>query len=179
MILIMSPDHRALFETSHATNRRLVRGDMLFYAGDAASQIALVREGEMQLLRNTSEGATVILQTARPGDVLAEASVYSQYHHCGAVAAQAALLILLPIAAFRQGLRDNPELADAWASHLAQSVQSARMLAEIRTLRRVAERVDAWLGQGGALPSKGHQQDLASELGVTREALYRELTRRR
>ena len=179
MTLIMSPDHRRLFDTPQATDRRLQQGEMLFYAGDAASQIALVREGAMHLLRSTPAGATVILQAAGPGDVLAEASAYSKIHHCGAVAARTALVTLLPIAVFRRRLREDPELAEAWSAHLAQSVQSARMLAEIRTLRTVAERVDAWLGQGGALPSKGLWQTLAAELGVTREALYRELARRR
>lgn len=49
----------------------------------------------------------------------------------------------------------------------------------IRTLRIVAERLDAWFGEGHALPSKGEWQTLAFELGVSREALYRELARRR
>jgi CRP/FNR family transcriptional regulator, dissimilatory nitrate respiration regulator len=179
MILIMLTDHRQLFEGSEAINRRLRRGDALFQAGDAASQIALVREGEMHLLRSTSAGATVILQTAGPGEILAEASAYSDIHHCRGVAAQATLVTLLTIAGFRRGLTQNPDLAEAWAAHLARSVQSARMLSEIRTLRTVAERVDAWVGEGGVLPARGHWQELASELGVTREALYRELARRR
>ena len=179
MILIMSVDHRRLFDASEAIDRNLEQGEMLFYAGDPANQIALVRKGVMHLLRNNSAGATVILQAAHPGEVLAEASAYSKVHHCGGVAAQAAVVSLLPIAVFRRRLKENPQLAETWSAHLAQSVQSARMLAEIRTLRTVAERVDVWLGQGGTLPSKGSWQNLASELGVTREALYRELGRRR
>jgi hypothetical protein len=43
----------------------------------------------------------------------------------------------------------------------------------------VAERLDAWLGAEGGLPDRGRWQELAEELGVTREALYRELARRR
>jgi CRP-like cAMP-binding protein len=179
MIAIMSADHRRLFDTPEATDRRLQPGEALFHAGDATSHIALVRTGVVHLLRRTSAGATVILQTAGPDDILAEASAYSKTHHCGAVAAQAALVSLLPIAVFRRRLREAPELAESWSAQLAESVQSARMLAEIRTLRTVAERVDAWLGQGGTLPAKGSWQDLAAELGVTREALYRELARRR
>ena len=62
---------------------------------------------------------------------------------------------------------------------LARSVQAARVRAEIRSLPRVAERLDAWLAEGNALPGKGQRQELAAELGVTREALYRELSRRR
>jgi hypothetical protein len=43
----------------------------------------------------------------------------------------------------------------------------------------VAERLDAWLGGERALQEKGTWQDLAAELGVSREALYRELAKRR
>lgn len=50
------------------------------------------------------------------------------------------------------------------------------MRAEIRSLAKVAERLDAWLSEGRTLPDKGRWQDVAAELGVTSEALYRELT---
>jgi len=46
-------------------------------------------------------------------------------------------------------------------------------------LPRVADRLDAWFGEGNALPERGRWQEVAAELGITREALYRELSRRR
>jgi len=52
------------------------------------------------------------------------------------------------------------------------------MNSEIRALRTVSERLDAWLAGGRMLPPKGEWQDLAQILGVTREALYRELAQR-
>ena len=62
---------------------------------------------------------------------------------------------------------------------MARSVQAARLRAEIQSLPRVADRLDAWLGEGNCLSQRGRWQEVAAELGVTREALYRELTRRR
>jgi len=53
------------------------------------------------------------------------------------------------------------------------------MNAEVRTLRTVAEKVDVWLESNKLLPPKGELQVLAQVLGVTREALYRELAKRR
>lgn len=179
MILIMSADHRCLFTASQTTDRRLQPGEALFFAGDPVTHLALVTEGCVQLLRRTREGATVILQAAGPGDILAEASAYSALYHCGAEAAEPSVVRLLPVSACRAALHQDPVLAEAWAAHLAHSVQAARLRAEIRTLRKVSDRVDAWLGEGRALPGKGKLQDLAAELGVTREALYRELARRR
>ena len=52
-------------------------------------------------------------------------------------------------------------------------------LAEIRSLRSVSDRLDAWIAEYGPMPNKGLWQGVANELSVSREALYRELARRR
>jgi CRP-like cAMP-binding protein len=179
VIWIMSHDHRHLFAPPAATIRSLRAGETLFFAGEPVSRVALVSDGRVNLVRRKASGMTVILQTAGPGEVLAEASVYSQTYHCGAEAVKAAVVHMLPVATFRGALRKDAALAEAWAAHLARAVQTARARAEICTLRTVAERLDAWLGDSRNLPEKGHLQDLATEIGVTREALYRELARRR
>ena len=55
-----------------------------------------------------------------------------------------------------------------------------RARAEIVSLRTVSARVDAWLAlHVGELPARGHWRDLAEEISVAPEALYRELARRR
>lgn len=179
MIEIMSDDHTRLFAHTQATERRLQPGEALFIAGDPVTQLALITVGRVHLLRRTVEGASVILQAAGPGDVLAEASVYTARYHCGAEAVQHSIVRLLAVSVFRKALRADPMLAEVWGAYLARSVQAARLRAEIRTLRKVSERIDAWLGEGRAVPEKGHWQDLAAELGISREALYRELARRR
>jgi CRP-like cAMP-binding protein len=74
-----------------------------------------------------------------------------------------------------EALAENPDLARASARHLAIEVQRAR----VQSPRTVAERVDAWITlHDNALPPKGNWQQLASEIGVTPEPLYRELARR-
>lgn len=168
-----------LFDT--AAERSLAPDEALFFAGDPVQQMALVRAGGMLLERVTRSGVRVALQNARPGQVVSEASAYSATYHCGAVAsaAQGARLALLPVVAFRAGLAGDPATAEAWAAHLAHAVQAARLRAELRSLRRVSDRLDAWLGERRELPERGQWQDLAAELGVTPEALYRELARRR
>lgn len=162
-----------------AEPRRIDAGARLFHGGDPVQSMYLVAEGAVDLTRVTAAGAPVILQRARPGQVLAEASAYAANYHCDAQAIAPALVHSIPLVDFRARLTTDPALAERWAAHLAHAVQTARLRAEIRTLRTVAERLDAWLGEGGGLPAKGAWQDLAAELGVSREALYRELSRRR
>ena len=68
--------------------------------------------------------------------------------------------------------------ADAEAARA--EVQRARAQAETLSLKTVAERVDAWTTLNNGLPPpKGRWRQVASEIGVTPEALYRELARRR
>jgi CRP/FNR family transcriptional regulator, dissimilatory nitrate respiration regulator len=166
-------------EFASAPLRRLHAGEALFFAGDPVTHIALVREGGINLVRQSRSGGEVILQRAVPGQVLAEASIYSPSYHCDARATRESGVSLLPVTAFRSRLREDPALHETWAAHLARSVQKARMIAEMRTLRTVAERLDAWLDEGSTLPQKGLRHELARELGVSPEALYRELARRR
>jgi CRP-like cAMP-binding protein len=84
------------------------------------------------------------------------------------------------VAEFRRYLRSSPEFADVWIRHLAHELQIARLHAEILSLRTVAERLDACVGwRGGVLPQKGEWRTIAHEIGVSPEALYRELAKRR
>jgi CRP-like cAMP-binding protein len=177
MITIMQHALLPLFAGSRSLD--LPAGEAVFLTGQRVEMIYMLRTGRVQLQRHTTHGVRLILQNAGPETVLAEASAFSEYYHCDAVVTEPATLAALPKPVFIAALRDDPDLALAWSAMLARSVQVARVRAEIRSLPKVAERLDAWLDEGHALPEKGRWQDVASELGVTREALYRELARRR
>lgn len=180
MIEIMSFDLHPLFDGSDCRERRSAAGSHLFHAGDEVTALYLVRQGSVQLLRHTGGGAPVSLQHAGPGDVLAEASLYSPHYHCAAQVVSDALIAAVPIAAMRARLAADATLAELWAKHLAREVQTARLRSEIRSLRTVAERLDAWLGENSwALPPKGNWRNIAADIGVSPEALYRELAARR
>ena len=177
MIVIMSEDLSQLFVKS--ISRNLDSGEPLFHAGDPVLVMAMVNKGRIDLTRQTAAGGTIVLQRAGQGEVVSEASAYSARYHCDARAGAASRVSLIPVPEFRRRLVADPALGDIWAAYLARSVQTTRLRAEIRSLRTVGERLGAWLGASGELPEKGRWQDLAEELGITREALYRELARRR
>lgn len=166
-----------LFETTRQLD--LNPGQTLFLTGTPVEKVFLVRSGQVALVRRTAKGGTLRLQQAGAGEVLAEASVWSLRYHCDAEATQATKLATVPVNLFRRQLASDVGLADAWARHLARAVQTARFQAGLLALRCVAERLDAWLDAGNSLPPLGQIQTLAADLGVSREALYRELSRRR
>ncbi|MEO1111893.1 MAG: Crp/Fnr family transcriptional regulator [Pseudomonadota bacterium] len=154
-------------------------GQTIFRTGDPVHSMYCVVSGELDLVRHTRTGMPLILNRAGCGVVLAEASAYSQAYHCDCVARQDSSLRFLSTFEFHDVLRSSPDLAGLWAAQLAASLQKARMLSEIRALKTVSERLDAWLTDNGGLPPKGQIQHIAHMLGVSREALYRELAKRR
>ncbi|NNU81684.1 Crp/Fnr family transcriptional regulator [Halovulum dunhuangense] len=177
MIAIMQTSISLIFQDARL--RGLAPGETLFAAGEDVADIFLVRSGRVHLHRHTTHGAQMVLQNAGPGAVIAEASAYSSRYHCDAVAAGESVVAGLPKERFLSVLSNEPALAECWSALLARSVQAARLRSEIRSLPRVADRLDAWLGEDNSMPERGRWQEVAAELGITREALYRELARRR
>jgi CRP-like cAMP-binding protein len=171
----MSSPLSQLFESARA--RALTAGEALFHQGAEVRDMMLVESGRVDLIRHGATGGRMILQRAGPGAVLAEASAYAAQYHCDGVAAQAAIVRVVSRSAFLAALAADPALATTWAAYLAHAVQAARMRAEIRGLTTVAARLEAWFAAGNRLPPRGHWQDVADEIGVSREALYRALAR--
>lgn len=177
MISIMSYDFANMFLGGSMVE--CPKGQPLFRAGEAVGSMFLVVDGNVDLIRYTASGSRLTLARAGPGDVLAEASAYSETYHCDGMAVRPSRLRAIPVEAFCQKLDGDAILAGRWARSLARTLQQARTNSEIRALRRVSERLDAWIDIHGHLPSKGEWQVLATTLGVSREALYRELSKRR
>lgn len=176
MIIIMQ-SVLSLFDGERV--KRFDPGDTIFRTGAAVRQVFLVRKGRTVLTRPLPSGEQTILQRASCGHIIAEASVYAQYYHCDCMALEQTELSHMSSKSFLKVLRSTPHVSEAWASYLAHGIQQARMRAEIRSMKTVAERLSAWMAEYGKLPEKGQWQGLADELSVSREALYRELARRR
>lgn len=180
MIAIMLPE---LFDTLAAlATRRITRaeGAPLFHQGDPVAEVFLLTAGQAELRRHQADGAVIVLHRAGPGDMLAEASLYATHYHCDGVCTAPAEIAAAPRSAVRSYLEGSPARAGAWAAHLARTLQATRQRAELLTRRTVAARLDGWLDwHGGVLPERGRWRRLAAELGITPEALCRELARRK
>ena len=164
------------------SNRRqkLRQGTYLFHRSDRVAFLFVVEEGMIELMRLQDDGTPIVLQRAAPHSILAEASVYSEAYHCDAVAAAPSVVAALPIYDFRNRLVNDRPFSELWSSRLAQEVQIARYRSEILSRKTVAERLDAWLSlHGDSLPPKGDWKSVAIQIGVSPEALYRELSKRR
>lgn len=147
---------------------------------DPVDRFCSVKSGLVHLVRMQEDGGMVILQRAVPGAIIAEASVFSEYYHCSAIAVQDSVVQIYPLKQVQSLLEQDPLAAKAYAKHLANEVRTARRRAEILALRKVSDRLDAWLTwNNGLLPDRGVWHHVADEIGISKEALYRELALRR
>jgi CRP-like cAMP-binding protein len=180
MIAIMFPAIESHLGDVRSQRTALRSGQYLFHLGDPVRAIHIVQAGWVHLIRHQNDGDVLILQKAGPGSIVAEAALYSQRYHCDAVASGSAQVLAFAKSDIRRHLHKEPDFADAWARHLAHELQKARLHAEILSMKTVAKRLDAWLAwRAGDAPGRGDWKIIAGEIGVSPEALYRELAKRR
>jgi CRP-like cAMP-binding protein len=162
--------------------RILGRGEVLFRKDDAAVGIYEVEERQVRLSRLDQTGREIVLYVAGPGDLLAEASLFSKVYNCDATAVTDARVRLYPRKALLLEFRRNPEAAEALAARLAHETMALRTRLELRNIRSASERVQNYLAlnagaDGRTIILTGTVKDLAAELGLTHEALYRTLNK--
>jgi CRP/FNR family transcriptional regulator, dissimilatory nitrate respiration regulator len=165
---------------SGTTDRVLAPGEQLFRQGDQASAIYKVESGRLRLIRRTVDDHLVILHTARRGEFFAEASLFADAYHCDAVAAAPSSIRVYPKQTVMEAMRTDPALAEAFMAQLAHQLQELRARMELRNIRSARDRVLQYLRlragtHGRSIAIEGQLQDIAAEIGMTREALYRTL----
>lgn len=136
----------------------------------------------MRLSRIDQTGSEIVLHIAGAGDLIAEASLFSKIYHCDAIAMTDARARLYPKEALLAEYRQNPQAAEAFASRLAHELMALRTRLELRNIRSARERVQTYLAlnagaDGCTIELQGTVKDLAAELGLTHEALYRTLAK--
>lgn len=165
-----------------AVKRRLRPAQALFHAGGKAGGLYEVVSGTVRLVRVDRSGREALLQVAGAGETLAEASLFSPRYHCDAIAATDAVVRLYPKAAVLAALERDPEMAKAFAAMLARQVMTLRARLERRNIHSARDRLRHYLvlnagADGRTVTLPGTLKDLAADLGLTHEALYRTLAR--
>jgi len=154
---------------------RHVKGELLFRQGKRPERMFFVTGGEVVLQRPGSRGDNVVLQRTRQGFV-AEASLQSSKYHCDAMVAVPGTVVSLPIESIKQALLADPAFAMRWIGMLNREMMRVRTQCERLSIKGVRLRllhlVDTE-GQNGRLPLGAGLKSIASELGVSHEALYR------
>jgi len=151
----------------------------LFRIGDPVRCVYLVVSGEARLIRLARNGSEVILQRSR-GGFLAEASLEARSYHCDAITTKPTTILMLPVAAFRAALEEDPIFRSAWQSQLTKEIRKLRAQCERLSLNSAADRISHYIeseGADGILTLNQSRKSWAAELGLSHETLYRTLRR--
>jgi CRP-like cAMP-binding protein len=159
--------------------RSLGRNELLFRQGDRVQAIYFIEQGRLRLDRRTFDGRSLVFGTNSASEFFVEAALFAEIFHCDGIATEPSRVRVYPKAAVLSALNTNPSSVLPLLKLLAHQVIEARQRLELMKVRSAKERVALYLdlhaGADGALTLKGELQDLAGELGLTREALYRTL----
>jgi len=159
--------------------RRVAAGAALFRQGDATFGFFRLVSGRIRLARVTPSGTQVPMHTVGPGELFAEASLFSARYHCDAIADRACEVLVYPKAELNRRLKQDGEDLWRFAAELARRVQELRTRLEVRQIRSAPQRVLQALrlrcDADGAWRIEGTLKQFAEEIGLTHEALYRAL----
>ena len=152
--------------------------ELLFRSGDEVYFMHFIEIGEIKLVRYTSEGKAVITQLAKEGDLLAEASLFNQRYHCDGIAISETKVDIYPKDQVLHLLQKKPELAIEFIKFQSLEIKTLRNQVELINELTARERVLFFLSNSsvnGIYTLPGSLKNLASQIGLTHETLYRQI----
>ncbi len=159
----------------------LKRGDLVFATGDKTHGLFRVEDGLIRLVRHAVDGREVALHLAKPGDFFAEASLFSESYHCDAIAEHPSQVLAFAKEHVLSVMAQSSAHALTWIAHLSTQLQALRARAACLSLSTAEDRILAFLRMQPqtepTLTIDRTWKSVASELGLTHEALYRALGR--
>jgi CRP-like cAMP-binding protein len=161
-------------------DRRLKPGEFLFRLDARTLGLYVVREGSIKLVRPDPSGRETVLYVASAGDIVAEASLFSPAYHCDAIATTNAVVRLYPKGPLLSAFEQDAKAAQVFMAMLARQIMGLRTRLEQRNIHAARDRVRHYLALNVGADTRsvtlpGTLKDLASELGLAHEALYRTL----
>lgn len=163
---------KELLEQCHA--HHFEKGAYLFHHGNKPEYMFFIVSGEAVLTRTSSHGEPTILQRCR-GGFISEASLLADAYHCDAIATHNGQAITLPIKSLRDSLADD-KFSMKWVQLLSKEIMRLRTQSERLGLKDIRSKLIHLIeaeGKNGVLTLQSAFKSLASEIGVTHEALYR------
>ncbi|MEM7759074.1 MAG: Crp/Fnr family transcriptional regulator [Cyanobacteria bacterium P01_A01_bin.40] len=174
------PDSLPLPLRKQANYRNLVAGQVLFYHRDPAEHIFVLEIGRIRLVRYTCEGNLVVFQIVRARESFAESALFTDFYHCNALVEVPSRVISYPKTLVWEVLQNNSNFALSLLRRFDRKSQSLKKLLELRSIRSARDRLLQYL-LFSALPGETRiifdrsYKDVASELGLSPETLYRTL----
>jgi CRP-like cAMP-binding protein len=181
------PHLRAL--EGRAIERKLLRGEVLFVAGEEARGLYVVVDGAVRAFRESIEGREQVIHVERAGATIAEVPVFDDGTYPSTVAAEEESTVLfIDKRDVRRLCLDHPQIALAALKLLAGRLRKCAELVEALSLREVDQRLARLLlteaVRRGVRESSQlavdlvlTNQQIAARIGTVREVVSRALNR--
>ncbi|HVS31403.1 MAG TPA: Crp/Fnr family transcriptional regulator [Thermoanaerobaculia bacterium] len=165
------------------------KGSLLFVEGEEPRGVFILCSGRAKLTTSSTEGKTLIVKIAEPGEVLgASATILNKHYEVSAETIEPSQLNFIKREDFIRFLGSNPEACMHTAQQLSEKYHSAQR--EIRSLglsqttgEKLARLLLDWCDRGGEQTTKGVRlkvllthEEIAQMIGTTRETVTRLLS---
>ena len=161
------------------TKVMLVKGEHLFEQGDCVANIYFINSGKIKLIRNTIEGSAVVLHIGLSNETIAEASMFSDFYHCTAIADSPSTVSYVKKDELLSLLKSKPEETLKLLAIFSGQIRDLRSLSEIKNIRSAKERILSYLfsnaNKNKEVVLNSSLKDIAQKIGLAHETFYREL----
>ena len=168
--------------------KRVSRGGFVFLEGAPATNLNVLAEGRVKVVRETDEGQEVILRLIQPGEIFGGAGGWGESTYPASARAQDNVVVLqLGADEFSRLIAEQPAFAQAVIHELGQRLRVAETrIRELQTERverrlarallRLANKTGMKTSVGIELGSPVSRQDLAELAGTTLSTASRTLS---
>lgn len=156
-------------------------GERLFRLGDVPAALYLVLEGEARARRFSPDGAEILMQRSRAGELFAEAGLVAPRYSCEGFCSLASRVMRIPLAEVRSRIGGDGDFALRFAQFQALAMRRQCARYERLRLKRATDRVLHYLNceltgpAGATLALDIPLAEWADDLGLEPETLYRAL----
>lgn len=162
------------------------KGSLLFVEGEEPRGVFILCSGRAKLTTSSTEGKTLIVKIAEPGEVLgASATILGKPYEVSAETIEPAQVNVIKREHFLEFLRQHPEASMRMARQLSENCSAAHR--DIRSLglsqtaqEKMARLLLDWCERGGQPSDKGMRlkvllthEEIAQMIGATRETVTR------
>ncbi len=171
---------KTIFTDLNSARLTLKKGDILFHQSDDVVNMYFIETGRLKLQRETMEGFPVIQDVAYRGEIIAEASLFSDNYHCSAIADMETDIRYLRRIDLLTYLEQTPLATKQLLVIYAEQIVGLRAINEIKNIRSAKERILAFLkhemNEKGEVEFCISLKDVAYRIGLSHETFYRVLS---
>jgi CRP/FNR family transcriptional regulator len=168
--------------------REFKKGEYIFWEGDPASWLYVIKEGKVKVVKHTASGKEMVLEIITPGDICGGGAIFSQTYSASAKAVEKTIAFYISGQNLFNLLSKHQNLAKGIILYLGGKLMKAHEMIMALASSRVDKRIAALLlglseKHGSPVPEgikiniRLTRQDIADIVGTTVETTIRVMSK--